>query len=132
PFRNAAPDRDLAGRHHRGSARSADGTGRHAVAADPRGGGGDATIEGAGEVIFSNPHPEVRASSTILIVIARSNATKQSTSSSAVASGLLRFARNDGVMRHVAANRLLKLSRLTRARAWRPSPIRRSPSNAST
>src|SRR5206468_2241428 len=30
------------------------------------------------------------------------------------------------------ANRLLKLSRLTRARAWRPVPMRRSPSNAST
>jgi len=31
-----------------------------------------------------------------------------------------------------APNRLLKLARLTRPRAWRPSPMRRLPSKAST
>ena len=47
---DAAQERDLARRHHRCGARGADGAGRHAVAADPRGRGGDQAVEGIGEV----------------------------------------------------------------------------------
>src|SRR5207302_149124 len=60
-FRHAAPERDLARRHHGRGARSADGTGWHAVAADPRRGRGDPALEGIGEVILPDRHPEVRA-----------------------------------------------------------------------
>jgi hypothetical protein len=45
-----APERHLARRHHGGSARSADGFRRHGKTADARGGGGNAALEGSGEV----------------------------------------------------------------------------------
>ena len=50
-LRHLAPERDVARRYHRGGAGSADGTERHADAADPRGSRRDAALEGPGEVI---------------------------------------------------------------------------------
>ena len=49
-FRDAAPERHLARRHHGGRAGSADGPGRNAAADDPRHCRGDEAIEGTGEV----------------------------------------------------------------------------------
>ena len=101
---------------------------RHAAAADARGRRRNAALEGIGEVIsYLIRHPEERTTSP-----ARRMRTKSSRSPPRSLGFDLSARQDDGAIYYPGPNRLLNASTLTRPRAWRPSPMRRLLSKAST
>ena len=104
-----------------------DGAERPAAAADARRGRGDAAFEGSGEVVCCCPHGE-EARQRRLEPCSPAGAPRHSSFET-------RFrAPQDEVEQrsYFPARLLVNISALTKPRAWRPSPILRSPSKAST
>ena len=120
--RDAAPERHLARRHYGGRAGSADGPGRNPAADDPRHCRGDEAIEGTGKVAG-------------VVGWAKRKRAHHSRHRSWIdgGHGASPFAHPTAPGKQLLPRKpLRKLSTLTRPRAWRPSPILRSPSKAST